>query len=388
MDIRQLLELTVSRGGSDLHLTVGSRPCIRIHGSIERTEYPDITSSDIHQVIYDILTDEQKARFEESHDLDLSLELTGVGRFRCNIFSGRLGEGAVFRVIPTKIKSIEELGLPQVINSLTEKERGLILVTGPTGSGKSTTLAAMIDVVNISRKAHILTIEDPIEFVHPHKSCIVNQREVGPHTNSFATALRAALREDPDVILVGELRDFETIGLAVTAAETGHLVFGTLHTSSAAQTVDRIIDVFPPHQQAQVRSQLSESLQGVVSQTLVPSADGRGRVAVVEVMTGTNAVRNLIREGKTFQLPSIIQTSTSDGMQSKDQHLRDLVKMRKISVEDAYKIADDKSTFMQSISDVQNAVTSTQSAPPQPKPQSAPFGRGLPGNSPLSGFRR
>jgi twitching motility protein PilT len=277
---------------------------------------------------------------------------------------GRQGEGAVFRVIPTKIKSIQELGLPDILDRVTEHERGLVLVTGPTGSGKSTTLAAMVDLVNSRRKGHILTIEDPIEFVHQHKGCIVNQREVGPHTESFAVALRAALREDPDVILVGEMRDLETISLAVTAAETGHLVFGTLHTSSAAQTVDRIIDVFPPHQQAQIRAQLAESIQAIIAQSLIPLADGKGRVAALEIMTGTAAARNLIRDGKTFQIPSVIQTSSSEGMQSLDQSLRDLVKQRKITVEEATKRAQDKTTFLQT---VQEFVTPQRPASETPK---------------------
>ena len=345
MDVAELLMLTVENKGSDLHLNVGSPPCIRIHGEMQPQEFPALTKDDTHGMLYDIMTDVQKSRFEENHDLDFSVELGSVGRFRVNALMTRRGEGAVFRVIPTKIKSVEELGLPSIVNKLTEPERGLVLVTGPTGSGKSTTLAAMIDLINQVRHGHILTIEDPIEFVHEHKSCLVTQREVGPHTNSFSTALRAALREDPDVILVGEMRDYETISLAVTAAETGHLVFGTLHTSSAHQTVDRIIDVFPEAQQNQIRAQLAEAIQGVLSQALLKTADGKGRVCAIEVMVGISAVRNLIREGKTFQIPSILQTGQSDGMQTMDSSLIALVKSGKVVRDEAFPMVTDKDTF-------------------------------------------
>lgn len=345
MDIAELLMLTVEKNGSDLHLNVGAPPCIRVHGEMEPQEYPELTKDDIHGMLYDIMTDAQKSRFEETRDLDFSVELGGVGRFRVNVLMTRRGEGAVFRTIPTKIKSVDELGLPSVCRELTKPERGLVLVTGPTGSGKSTTLAAMIDLINETRRGHILTIEDPIEFVHQHKKCLVTQREVGPHTSSFATALRAALREDPDVILVGEMRDYETISLAVTAAETGHLVFGTLHTSSVHQTIDRIIDVFPEAQQNQIRTQLAESIQGVLSQALLRTADGKGRVCAVEVMVGVPAVRNLIREGKTFQIPSILQTGQSDGMQTMDSCLINLVKSGKVHRDEALPLVTDKDTF-------------------------------------------
>jgi twitching motility protein PilT len=299
----------------------------------------------MHAMLYDILSDENRAKFEENKELDFSIELTNVGRFRVNAFYHRRGEGASFRLIPDKIKSIAELGLPPIVEKLARIERGLILVTGPTGSGKSTTLASMIDIINTEQYHHIITIEDPIEFVHESKNCLVNQREVGFHTKSFASALRSALREDPDVILVGEMRDLETISMALTAAETGHIVFATLHTNSAPQTVDRIVDVFPPYQQAQIRTQLSETLQGVISQTLIPTIDGKGRVCAAEIMVVTSAIRNLIREGKTHQMPSIIQTSAKDGMQSMDQTLKNLVIQRKISPEDALKRAIDKSSF-------------------------------------------
>ncbi len=334
MDIEELLRKTVASKASDLHLTVGAPPTIRLHGEMQKMPYPELTRDTLRVMMLGILTGEQQNHFEESRDLDFSIEIPGLARFRANFFVGRRGEGAVFRVIPTEIKSFQELGLPPVLAELAREERGLVLVTGPTGSGKSTTLAAMVDLINNERCAHILTVEDPIEFVHPHKKCLVNQREVKVHTESFASALRAALREDPDVILVGEMRDLETISLAVSAAETGHLVFGTLHTSSAAQTVDRIIDVFPPHQQSQIRTQLSESLQGVIAQTLVPKIGG-GRVAALEIMTTTAAVKNLIREGKTFQLPSIIETGSNVGMQTLGQALQDLVIRGKITPEAA-----------------------------------------------------
>ncbi len=334
MDIEELLRKTVTSKASDLHLTVGAPPTIRLHGEMQQLPYPELTRDVLRTMLIGILTGDQQNRFEEKRDLDFSIEIPNLARFRCNFFVGRRGEGAVFRVIPTEIKSFAELGLPPVLAEMAREERGLVLVTGPTGSGKSTTLAAMVDLINNERHAHILTVEDPIEFVHPHKKCLVNQREVKVHTESFASALRAALREDPDVILVGEMRDLETISLAVSAAETGHLVFGTLHTSSAAQTVDRIIDVFPPHQQSQIRTQLSESLQGVIAQTLVPKIGG-GRVAALEIMTTTAAVKNLIREGKTFQLPSIIETNSNLGMITLGQALQELVVKGVITPENA-----------------------------------------------------
>lgn len=334
MDIEELLRKTVTSKASDLHLTVGAPPTIRLHGEMQQLPYPELTRDTLRTMLIGILTGDQQNRFEEKRDLDFSIEIPDLARFRCNFFVGRRGEGAVFRVIPTEIKSFAALGLPPVLAEMAREERGLVLVTGPTGSGKSTTLAAMVDLINNERHAHILTVEDPIEFVHPHKKCIVNQREVKVHTESFASALRAALREDPDVILVGEMRDLETISLAVSAAETGHLVFGTLHTSSAAQTVDRIIDVFPPHQQSQIRTQLSESLQGVIAQTLVPRIGG-GRIAALEIMTTTAAVKNLIREGKTFQLPSIIETNSNLGMMTLGQALQELVIKGQITPENA-----------------------------------------------------
>ena len=346
MDITELLLLTKERNASDLHLTVGAPPILRIDGKLVKLEHSPLTREQIHAMLYEVLTDDQKAKFEETYDLDFSLDLAQVARFRVNLFMTRLGEAAAFRLIPSRIKSLEELGLPPILADLAMKDRGLILVTGPTGSGKTTTLAALIDYMNDHRHDHIITIEDPIEFVHQHRNCLINQREVGPHTRSFASALRAALREDPDVILVGEMRDLETISLALTAAETGHLVLATLHTNSAAQTINRIIDVFPPHQQEQVRVQLSETILGVCAQTLIPRADGFGRVVAVEMMVATPAIRNLIREAKTYQIPSIIQTSMKDGMQSLDQSLKQLLRAGLITLEEAMKRAVDKQAFM------------------------------------------
>jgi twitching motility protein PilT len=360
MDITELMILTRERDASDLHLAVGNPPTLRIHGKLVRLDYPPLTAASLHEMLYDVLTDDHKARFEESHDLDLSLELQNIGRFRVNVFMERLGEGAAFRLIPSQIRSLEQLGMPPVLRQLAMKDRGLMLVTGPTGSGKSTTLAAMIDIVNTERTDHIITIEDPIEFVHQHKSCIVNQREVGPHTKSFAAALRSALREDPDVILVGEMRDLETIQMALTAAETGHLVLATLHTNSAAQTVNRIIDVFPPHQQEQIRVQLSEATLGILAQTLLPRVDGRGRVAAIELLVANSGIRNLIREGKTFQIPSLIETGAKEGMISLDQSLRDMVRRGLISPEEAFVRAVDRDSFAAGNGKAQKAATLRQ----------------------------
>jgi len=330
MDVADLLIQTKERSGSDLHLSAGSPAMLRLHGELTPIEDRVLTRDEVHRMIYDILNDDQRRLFEEHRDLDFAIELGEVARFRVNVFNQRNGEGAVFRVIPTQIRSFQELGLPDVLQTMALRENGLVLVTGPTGSGKSTTLAAMIDLVNSTQKKHVITLEDPIEFVHRTKRCLVNQREVGSHTRSFASALRAALREDPDVILVGEMRDLETISLALTAAETGHLVFGTLHTKSAPKTVDRVIDAFPPAQQQQVRVQLAEALQGVVSQVLIPTKDKKGRVAALEIMVATVAIRNLIREGKTHQMPSSIQTGTQVGMQSLEQAIRNLVMQNRI----------------------------------------------------------
>ena len=324
MEITELLAFAVEQGASDCHLSAGEPPMARIHGDLKKLDSPSLTKEEVHTMVYDIMSDNQRRNFEETHEADFSFEMGTVARFRVNVFMQRRGEGAVFRTIPTKILTLEQLGMPPTLRNLCDKEKGLVLVTGPTGSGKSTTLAAMIDYLNNSFEGHILTIEDPIEFVHPSKKCLVNQRELGPHTYSFANALRAALREDPDIILVGEMRDLETIQLALTAAETGHLVFGTLHTSSAPKTVDRIIDVFPPNQQAQIRAQFAESIEAVITQTLLKKKSG-GRTAALEIMTGTTAVRNLVREGKIHQIPGTMQVSQKDGMQTMDMALLDLV---------------------------------------------------------------
>lgn len=332
MDITELLAFGVKNGASDLHLSAGLPPMIRVDGDVRRINLPAMEHKEVHGLIYDIMNDKQRKDFEEFLETDFSFEVPGVARFRVNAFNQNRGAGAVFRTIPSKVLSMEELGQGQVFRDVSDTVRGLVLVTGPTGSGKSTTLAAMLDYINESRYEHILTIEDPIEFVHESKKCLVNQREVHRDTLGFAEALRSALREDPDIILVGEMRDLETIRLALTAAETGHLVFGTLHTTSAAKTIDRIVDVFPAAEKAMVRSMLSESLQAVISQTLL-KRNGGGRVAAHEIMIGTPAIRNLIREDKIAQMYSSIQTGSSLGMQTLDQSLTDLVRKGLVNVE-------------------------------------------------------
>ncbi|NOZ68838.1 MAG: type IV pilus twitching motility protein PilT, partial [Deferribacteres bacterium] len=322
-----------------------SKPKIRIHGELQDIDHPELTNEELQSILFEIATEEQQKAFLARRDLDFAYEIPGVARFRANYFDQKRGMGAVFRVIPTNILSVEDLGLPPQILKLTQLSRGLVLVTGPTGSGKSTTLAAIIDYINTHRKDHILTIEDPVEFVHENKGCLVNHREIGNHTDSFATALRAALREDPDVILVGEMRDLETIELAITAAETGHLVFGTLHTNSAAKTIDRIIDAFPAGQQAQIRTMLSESLKGVICQQLLKRSDRPGRVAALEILFCKTAVANLIREGKTFQITSVMQTAKGEGMQLMDQAIMEFLMQKKVSPEEAYLKANDKNAF-------------------------------------------
>jgi twitching motility protein PilT len=323
--MQELLQEAIAKGASDLHLSAGEPPMLRVHGDLARLEHPALTPAEVAELVHSVMKTKQRERFDAELESDFAYEAPGVGRFRVNAFMQTRGPGAVLRTIPTAIPTMESLGLPAVIRELCDKERGLVLVTGPTGSGKSTTLAAMVDVINATWEGHILTVEDPIEFVHPSKKCLVNQREVGRHTDSFANALKSALREDPDVILVGELRDLETISLALTAAETGHLVFGTLHTSSAPKTVDRIIDVFPAGQQSQIRTMLAESLEAVVSQTLLKKKEG-GRIAAHEILIGTPAVRNLIREAKLHQIPSMMQTGGRVGMQTLDAAIGELVK--------------------------------------------------------------
>jgi twitching motility protein PilT len=324
MDITELLAFSAKQGASDLHLSAGLPPMIRVDGDVRRINLPPLDAKEVQELIYDIMNDKQRQTFEEYLETDFSFEVPGVARFRVNVFNQNRGAGAVFRTIPAKILSMEDLGMGEVFRKITDVPRGLVLVTGPTGSGKSTTLAAMIDYLNTNKHHHILTIEDPIEFVHESKKCLVNQREVHRDTLGFSEALRSALREDPDVILVGELRDLETIRLALTAAETGHLVFGTLHTTSAAKTIDRIVDVFPAQEKSMIRSMLSESLHAVVSQTLLKKVGG-GRVAAHEIMMGTPAIRNLIREDKVAQMYSAIQTGGSLGMQTLDMCMKDLV---------------------------------------------------------------
>ncbi len=332
MDITELLAFSAKQGASDLHLSAGLPPMIRVDGDVRRINLPPLEHREVHSLIYEIMNDKQRKDFEEFLETDFSFEVPGVARFRVNAFNQNRGAGAVFRTIPSKVLTMEDLGMGQVFQDISMTPRGLVLVTGPTGSGKSTTLAAMVDYINDNRYDHILTIEDPIEFVHESKKCLVNQREVHKDTHGFNEALRSALREDPDIILVGEMRDLETIRLALTAAETGHLVFGTLHTTSAAKTIDRVIDVFPAEEKDMVRSMLSESLQAVVSQTLLKRATG-GRVAAHEIMIGTPAIRNLIREDKVAQMYSAIQTGVSVGMVTLDQSLQDLVAKRTITRE-------------------------------------------------------
>ncbi len=345
--IDQFLKVLVQQGGSDLHLTTGSPPVMRVHGHMQRIKFRELSHKDMEALIYEIMDEEWRMRFLDQMDFDFAYEIEGLARFRVNIFWQRKGLGCVMRTIPSEILSADQLGLPEAVRRLCMLTKGLVLVTGPTGSGKSTTLAAMVDLINETRADHILTIEDPIEFVHKNKKSLVNQREIGTNTKSFANALRAALREDPDVILVGEMRDQETIELGITAAETGHLVFGTLHTNSAPKTVDRIIDVFPADQQEQIRAMLAESLKGVISQILLRKKGGKGRAAAQEIMIGTSAVSNLIRENKIHQIPSIIQTGKKDGMQLLDQHILEFLMSDQITAEEAYMKGHNKQTFRQ-----------------------------------------
>jgi twitching motility protein PilT len=335
VDISDLLTFSVKNKASDLHLSSGLPPMIRVHGDVRKINLPAMEHAEVHRMLYDIMNDSQRKVYEENLECDFSFEIPDLARFRVNAFNQQRGAGAVFRTIPSKVLTLEELNAPRVFKDLADTPRGIVLVTGPTGSGKSTTLAAMVDYINETQMSHILTVEDPIEFVHTSKKSLINQREVGPHTQSFDNALRSALREDPDVILVGEMRDLETIRLALTAAETGHLVFGTLHTSSAAKTIDRVVDVFPAAEKEMVRSMLSESLRAVISQTLCKTKDEQGRVAAHEIMIGTPAIRNLIRENKIAQMYSAIQTGQNVGMQTLDQNLQDLVKRNIISAGEA-----------------------------------------------------
>ncbi len=342
IDITELLKFGVQSGASDLHLSAGLPPMMRVHGDVKQLNFPPLEHKDVHAMVYDIMNDHQRKFYESELECDFSYEIPNVSRFRVNAFNQSRGAAAVFRTIPTEILTLEQLQCPSIFAEIADKPRGIVLVTGPTGSGKSTTLAAMIDYINKNRQYHILTVEDPIEFVHKSNKSLINQREVGLQTKSFANALRSALREDPDVILVGEMRDLETIRLAMTAAETGHLVFGTLHTSSAAKTIDRIVDVFPAEEKDMVRAMLSESLQAVISQTLLKLKDGSGRIAAHEIMIGTPAIRNLIRENKVAQMYSAIQTGQQYGMQTLDQCLVGLMRKGLISKEAAMEKAVNK----------------------------------------------
>jgi twitching motility protein PilT len=354
-----LFRFMKAQGASDLHLSSGSSPYIRLHGNMVPMNYRALTAEECQALIFEILSEKQKQSFVNNLELDLAYTLEGTGRFRCNIFLQRKGMGAVFRIIPQEIKSLDQLHMPPVLKDLCKEHKGLIVVTGPTGSGKSTTLAAMIEYINQTESTHILTVEDPIEFVYENKKSLINQREVSSHTKSFSNALKAALREDPDIILVGEMRDLETISLAMTAAETGHLVFGTLHTNNAHKTVDRIIDVFPEAQQAQIRVMLSESLKAVVAQSLLTNATGNGRVAVNEILINSVAVSNLIREGKTFQIPSTMQTSKGSGMMTFETHVNQLISEGRLG-------KDEGMAFLgKSISASVNAATNPQAQQPQ-----------------------
>ncbi len=349
MDIAELLAFAYKQNASDLHLSSGLPPLIRVDGDIKRINVDPLDDRTVHNMIYDIMSDKQQKDYEEFLETDFSFELPNIARFRVNAFNQLRGPAAVFRTIPSKVLTLEQLNAPQVFKQISDQPRGMVLVTGPTGSGKSTTLAGMINYINESRHEHILTVEDPIEFVHTSKNCLINQRELGKDTLGFNNALRSALREDPDVIMVGEMRDLETIRLALTGAETGHLVFGTLHTSSAAKTIDRIIDVFPAAEKDMVRAMLSESLRAVISQTLMKKIGG-GRVAAHEIMIGTPAIRNLIREGKVAQMYSSIQTGQNSGMQTLDQCLQDLVRTRQLHVDEARMVAVNKDMFNSTVS--------------------------------------
>lgn len=346
MVMDDLLRQAVAREASDLHITVGVPPVLRLNGNLIHTSYPVLMPADTDKLLADITNEEQRSKFHEQGEIDFSYAIQGVSRFRVNAFRQRGATALVIRVVTEKVPTLEQLGHPEAVKTLARKPRGLVLVTGPTGSGKSTTLAAMLNLINMERNCHIITLEDPIEYLHKHNCSIVNQREINADTKSFGNALRAALREDPDVILVGEMRDAETIGIAITAAETGHLVFATLHTGDAAQTIDRIIDVFPPYQQQQIRIQLSLTLQGIVAQQLLPRSDGGGRAAAMEILIATPAIRNLIREGKSHQIISAVQTGAKAGMQAMDMSLRDLYRRGVITYEEALSRATDQETFI------------------------------------------
>jgi twitching motility protein PilT len=370
----ELLKTMVEMDGSDLHIATQTPPQVRVHGHLQRLPFADLTPADTQSLVYSVLTDSQKKRFEESMELDFSFGIKAIAsRFRCNVFNQRGAVGAVYRLIPEKIRTFQDLGLPPVLATLAERPRGLVLITGPTGSGKSTTLAAMLNKINEERHDHILTIEDPIEYIHPHKNCLVNQREVHSDTGSFSNALRAALREDPDIVLIGEMRDLETVEAALKIAETGHLTFGTLHTNSAAQTINRIIDIFPANQQAQIRTQLSLVLEGIVCQALLPKADGKGRVCSLEILVPTPAIRNLIRDDKIHQIYGAMQTGQEKlGMQTANQSLATLCQQRKISQEIALGASSNRDELMdmmnRGVGVVAGAGMNRSGMPPRPAP--------------------
>src|SRR5215203_759023 len=344
-----LLKQMVELQGSDLHLSIGSVPQTRVHGELVKMNHPELNATETKSLSYAVLTDAQKKRFEETKELDFSFGIRGLARFRCNMFNQKGAVGAVYRTIPERIRPFDELGLPPVLAKMAERPRGLVLVTGPTGSGKSTTLAAMIDKINTERRGHIITVEDPIEFIHRHRNCIINQREVGADTKSFATALKYALREDPDVILIGEMRDLETVQAALTIAETGHLAFATLHTNSAAEAINRIIDVFPSNQQSQVRAQLAFVLEGVITQTLLPRIKGRGRSMAAEIMVATPAIRALIRDDKVHQIYSAMQSGKKFGMQTMNDALYQLYTAREVAQEECERVSHDPKEFLRMI---------------------------------------
>ncbi|RMF77044.1 MAG: type IV pilus twitching motility protein PilT [Acidobacteria bacterium] len=363
--MQQLLKTMVEQGATDLHITTNSPPQVRIHGHLVPLQMPPLNAAQTKALVYSVMTDQQKHRFEENLELDFSFGIKGMARFRCNVFNQRGAIAAAFRTIPWEIKSLRELGLPEIVATLAEKPRGLVLVTGPTGSGKSTTLAAMIDKINSERQAHIVTIEDPIEYLHSHKRCVVNQRELGADTRSFPNALRSVLRQDPDVVLIGEMRDLETIECALRVAETGHLTLATLHTNSAAQTINRIIDVFPPNQQAQVRAQLSLTLQGVMCQTLLPKAGGNGRVLALEILVPNSAIRNLIREDKIHQIYSMMQTGQAQhGMQTFNQSLATLYFRRQITLQTALSVSHNPDELQEMINRGVGTLGGGASTPP------------------------
>ena len=369
INLPDLLKATLDLGGSDLHLSIGSPPQVRVDGHLRKLEHPDLTADVLKSLVYSVLTDAQKKKFEETWELDLAFGLRGVGRFRCNVFNQKGAVGGVYRLIPEKIRSLEELALPPVLAELADRPRGLVLVTGPTGSGKSTTLAAIIDRINQAKHAHILTIEDPIEYLHQHKTSLVNQRELHADTQSFTKALRAALREDPDVVLVGEMRDLETMEAALKLAETGHLTMATLHTNSAAQTITRIVDAFPAHQQAQIRTQLSLVLEGIVCQALIPKASGQGRVASLEIMVANPAIRNLIREDKIHQIYGTMQTGQEKyGMQTMNQSLARLVQKKLITRDAALSTSSNRDELIMLLERGVPTITSTGVAMPGRRP--------------------